>query len=93
MDSYTTKSPGRTTSLPFSRNPFTASAKEKASPCAKPTTDEAMSEAEATASAEPSALAWICPIRSSSEQIDTEQEFPLLGLVHNDSFVGLSRGD
>ena len=93
MDSYTTKSPCRNTSLPFSRNPITDSAKEKASPWTKPTTEEAMSEAEATANAEPWALAWTCAIRSSSEQIDTEQEFPLLGLVHNDSSVGLSMDD
>ena len=93
MDWYTAKSPGRTSSLPFSRSPITDSANEKASPCAKPTTEEAMSEEQATANAEPSALAWICPIRSSSERIDTEQVFPLLGLVHNDSSVGLSRGD
>ena len=52
-----------------------------------------MSEALATANADPSALAWICPIRSPSEQIDTEQEFPVLGLVHNDSSVGLARDD
>lgn len=58
-----------------------------------PTTEEAMSEEQATANAEPSALAWISPIRSSSEQIDTEQEFPVLGLVHSDSSVGLSRDD
>ena len=57
IDSYTTKSPGKETSLPFSRNSITDLAKPRASSTGMPFTAQPIKDEHAIANAEPSTLA------------------------------------